>query len=352
MTAAQHSGELTCWVVSDGRAGIEIQCRGLAEAIGLQPVVKRIKARAPWRWLPPAFWFDPLRRLAPSGDRMQPPWPDLLIGTGRLAVAPNLAVRRASRGGTFTVQIQDPKVALDHFDVVIAPEHDRLSGPNVIATRGSLHGITEARLAAAAAEWQAGIVQLPRPRVTVLIGGDSRTHRMTRQHAERLAAGLAALAREQGAGLLVTPSRRTGDATLAIVRAALAGLPAVIWDGSGANPYLGYLALADAFVVTGDSVNMICEAAYTGKPIHLAEIGGGTDKFERFHESMARAGIVRPFAGRVEQWRYAPLRETEAVAAELRRRLGLPERASPQASAAEPAIGPALGASLGGPIDL
>ncbi|MGF1608593.1 MAG: mitochondrial fission ELM1 family protein [Kiloniellales bacterium] len=323
MTAARHSGDLTCWVVSDGRAGIEIQCRGLAERIGCEPLIKRIKARWPWRSLPPAFWIDPLRHLSPSGDLLQPPWPDLLIGTGRLAVAPNLAVRRASKGRTFTIQIQDPKVAPANFDLVIVPEHDRLRGPNVITTRGSLHGITEERLAAAAAKWAPRVAALARPRVTVLIGGDSRTHRLTRENAERLGQGLATIAREQGAGLLVTPSRRTGPESLAIIRAALVRLPAAIWDGNGENPYLGYLALADAFVVTGDSVNMICEAAFTGKPIHIADISGGTAKFKRFHESMRQAGITRPFAGHIEQWSYPPQRETEAVAAEVRRRLGL-----------------------------
>lgn len=310
-----------CWVVSDGRVGIEIQCRGLAELLGFAPVVKRIVVRAPWRWIPPAFWIDPLAALDPAGDRLAPPWPDLLIGTGRMAVGPNMAVRRASGGRTFTVQIQDPKVALSNFDVVVAPQHDRLAGPNVVTTRGSLHGITAARLAEAAEAWGPRIARLPHPRVAVLLGGDSRVHRLTAADAERLGRGLAEMARASGAGLMVTPSRRTAPETLAILRRELAGFAAEIWEGSGDNPYLGYLALADAFVITGDSVNMICEAAYTGKPIHVAEISGGTAKFERFHQGLREAGIARPFAGRLESWSYPPLDETSAVAAEIRRRL-------------------------------
>ena len=325
----------SCWVVSDGRVGIEIQCRGLAEALGFDPAIKRIKTRAPWRWLPPAFWRDPLRALDPAGDRLAPPWPDLVIGTGRQAVAPNLAIRRASGGRTVAIQIQDPKVAPERFDLVIAPEHDGLTGANVIATRGSLHGLTEAHLAVAAARLAPKVDGLPKPRVGVLIGGKSRVHSLPDPLARRLGEGLADMARGQGVGLIVTPSRRTEARTMAILREALAGLPAYVWDGQrddqGDNPYRGILGLADAFVVTGDSVNMVCEAAFTGKPVHTAEVAGGTPKFRHFHAAMERDGITRPFAGRLESWHYAPLRETESVAAEIRRRLGLAEAAPPRA---------------------
>ena len=320
----------TCWVISDGRAGIEVQARGLAEALGFDPVIKRIKTRAPWRWLPPQFWLDPLRAVDPAGDPLAPPWPDVAIGSGRQAVAPNRAIRRASRGRSFVIQVQDPKVDLAGFDVVVAPEHDRLAGPNLIATKGSLHGVTEARLAAAAAEFAPRFEALPRPLVGVLVGGNSRKHRMTADLAQALGDGLAQACRAQDVGLAVTPSRRTGPANEAILRRALAPVAADVWDWTGPNPYFGILALADAFVVTGDSVNMVCEAAFTGRPVHVFETAGGTAKFRRFHDTMRAAGITRPFAGRVEEWSYPPLRETPAVAAEIRRRLDA--RGSPAAA--------------------
>ncbi len=310
-----------CWVLSDGRAGNETQCRGLARALGFEPIVKRLKIRAPWRWLPPNLWLNPLVAVDPSGDRLAPPWPDVAIGTGRRAVGPNAAIRRASRGRTFTVQIQDPKVAPSAFDAVVAPAHDGLEGANVITTRGSLNSLTRERLAEAAARFAPGLAALPRPLVAVLVGGDSRVHRLTADLTRRLARDLVRMARDRGAGLLVTPSRRTGPENLAILREALAGLPAEIWDGSGDNPYLGYLALADAFVITADSVNMTCEAAFTGKPIHIAEVAGGTAKFARFHATMRAAGITRPFDGGLESWSYPPMNETAEVAAEIRRRL-------------------------------
>ena len=102
---------------------------------------------------------------------------------------------------------------------------------------------------------------------------------------------------------------------------SVAGLPAVFWAGEGENPYHGLLGLADHFVVTADSVNMACEAAFTGKPVHIAEITGGTPKFRRFHRAMREAGVTRPFEGVLGRWSYEPLNETVSVAAEIRRRM-------------------------------
>ena len=310
---------LSCWVVSDGRAGIEIQCRGLAETLGLAHGVKRVRGEWPWRWLPPRFWWRALERID-ANEPLTARWPDLVIGTGRMAVAVNRAIKRASGGRSFVVQIQDPRIDPVTFDMIVVPRHDRLEGPNVFKTQGSLHGLTEAKLAAAAAEHEALVAELPRPRVTVLVGGNSRVHRMGEALARRLGARLAALCRDGGASLLVAPSRRTGAANTRILRDALAGLPAHVWDGGGANPYQAYLGLADAFIVTEDSVNMLCEAAFTGKPVHTFPVDGGTAKFKTFHANMRAAGIARPFTGALEHWTYPPLRETKTVAAEVRRR--------------------------------
>jgi mitochondrial fission protein ELM1 len=310
-----------CWVVTDGRAGMEVQCLGLAEALGFEPRVKRIQVTKPWRWLPPRWVPDPLGAIGPKRDPLAPPWPEVLIASGRQTVAPSMAIRRASGGRTFTVQIQNPVVDPAAFDVVVAPRHDRLTGANVIETTGGLNRVTEARLSAAAAKFGPAFAHLPRPLIVVALGGNNRAYRFTRTIARRLGENLAQLCRAEGAGLLVTTSRRSDPGTLVPLRAALKGCAAEIWDGEGENPYLGYLGLADAFVVTGDSVNMVCEAATTGKPVYVVELKGGSAKFARFHQALRQAGATRPFAGRLEHWSYRPLRDTEAAAAEIRRRL-------------------------------
>ena len=159
---------------------------------------------------------------------------------------------------------------------------------------------------------------MPRPILAVLIGGSNKAYRLTLRRVQEIADGVAAILRERGGSALVTPSRRTGSQGLAMLQERLAGLPAKIWDGAGENPYFTYLAFADAFLVTADSVSMISEAAATGKPVHILDLDGGNAKFARFHQIMRNAGITRPFAGRIEEWSYPVPDDTARAGAALR----------------------------------
>jgi len=311
----------TAWVMSDGKAGMENQCLGLAEAVGSTPVVKRIALRSPWRQLTPYLPMGLRTSLAAGSDPLTPPWPDLLITSGRQAVGLALAIRRASGGRTFCVHIQNPGVPFGLFDLVILPRHDRKTGRNVMVTRGALHRVTPDRLADAARRFAPRLAHLPHPRAAVLIGGSNGVYELTPRVMADVADKLAALARDRGVGLMVTPSRRTGAENEAVLRDRLKGLPAEIWDGSGENPYFAYLGLADHVVATCDSVSMITEAASTGKPVHVIELAGGSEKFRRFHEMLYADGTARPFTGTLDTWTYPPLTDTADVAAEVRRRM-------------------------------
>lgn len=315
------TGDIDCWVLSNGGAGMLNQCIGLAEALDVAWTDKRVVIRQPWLSLPPGLWPAPLSAPGPGSSELAPPWPDLLIASGRQTVAIAAAIRRASGGRTFAVQIQKPGISPRHFDLVVTPRHDRLAGANVVATMGGLNRITPARLAAEAARVADSVARLPRPLIAVLVGGSSKAYRMTEASCRDLAAKLRALAEREGAGLLVTASRRTGAANAALLRDALDGLPHLWWDGTGENPYLGWLGLADAFVVTADSVNMISEACATGKPVMVHDLPGGTPKFDRFHRLFREAGLIRPFDGRLERYACEPLDETAEVARIVRERM-------------------------------
>jgi len=307
----------TVWAVHDGKVGMASQALGLAEAVGWPYVEKRLSVRAPWRHLMPQLWMQPLAALAPDGDVLAPPWPDVIIACGRNAVAPSLAAKRASGGRTLWVQIQDPRFAREAADLLVVPSHDPVRGSNVLTTLGAVHRVTPARLAAEAQRFAAAFAALPRPRAAVLIGGNNRAYRFTPEHFSGFVDALAALAR-QGTGLMVTPSRRTGTDQAAMLRARLSGLPAVVWDGTGDNPYFAMLGLADAVIVTADSVSMVSEAAATGKPVHVMPLEGRSAKFDRFHCAMAEAGITRPFRGTIEHWSYVPPEDSARAGAAIR----------------------------------
>jgi mitochondrial fission protein ELM1 len=311
----------TCWVITDGKAGMENQCLGLAEALGLQPAVKHVRLRAPWRQLTPYVRIGGRLQFAKTSDPLAPPWPDLLIATGRHSVAASLYVHKSSaRTGkrTVTVQLQNPVIAPSHFDLVVVPRHDRLTGPNIVTTRGALNRITPAVLAGGAARLAPGVMHLARPYIVVLLGGANAAYRFGTPDAARLGGQLCVAARAQSGSLLVTPSRRTGAAAMDAFAEAIGDTPHCVWNGEGENPYFGMLGLADFIVVTADSVNMVSEAASTGKPLYVFDPPGGTPKFDRFHRGLRDDGIARAFTGTLEDYSYVPLDDAAAVVERVR----------------------------------
>ena len=310
------------WVLYDGKVGLRSQVAGVAEAVGLPFVEKKLSIRYPWKGLPPLLWWNATAAASRTGDRLSPPWPRLVIAAGGRAAAPALAIRRKNHGRTFVVQIQDPKIPPERFDLMIVADHDKVRGENVMVSLGAVHPVTPAKLAAAAELWRPRLAHLPHPRVAVVIGGDNGVYRLTPAIMSGIAEQLAALVRA-GAGLTITTSRRTGAEAEAILRAKLAepGIdPAAIeiWSGGGENPYFGYLGLADHILVTADSVSMITEASASGKPVHVLPLEGGSRKFERFHQAMLAAGITRSFDGTLQSWSYAPRDDTGAAGARIR----------------------------------
>jgi len=322
VSAAVATEGLSCWVLSEGMAGTENQCLALAAALGLTPAIKRAAANTPWRWLGAAMAALPPEFLAQGHDSLAPPWPDLVIASGRKCAGLALAIQRASRGRTFTVFVQNPRLGLARFDLIVAPRHDGITGANIITTRGALSRVDAAALNSAAAEFAPAFADLPRPLVACLIGGASRRHRLTPADGRALGEALAKLSAETGCGLLITSSRRTPEPSFAALEVALGGAPAYIWRGEGANPYLGFLALADTILVTGDSVSMVSDACASGKPVHILPVTGRRSaRFSRFFAALEADGAVRPFTGSVENWDYEPLNDCALAAGEIRRRL-------------------------------
>jgi mitochondrial fission protein ELM1 len=314
------TGGMSCWCLTEGVAGAENQCIGLAEAMGLCWGIKRVpRPSFPLGYLPVTLW--PTQGLK---DILSPPWPDILISSGRGSVAGALAVRRASAGKTFMVHIQKPYAHPSLFDLIVVPQHDSLRGYNVLVVRTALHRVTQKTLLEAAQHFSARLSHLSRPLITVLVGGSSKYQKFSLNTIHRLADQLIAAQRESQGSLAVTASRRTGEENAIVLRERLRGVPHFFWDGTGENPYHGLLALADAIVATSDSVTMVSEACATGKPVHIFDTGARDRKLSQFHAKLRADGVTRSFAGKVEQWSYDPLNETGKIAgivlAQFRRR--------------------------------
>ncbi|WP_376986430.1 mitochondrial fission ELM1 family protein [Bosea sp. R86505] len=309
----------TVWVLTDGKAGDQVQCLGVAERLGVTPEIRRIAPRKPFAWLMPRGPIDPREAPDRPGSPIRPPFPDIVIASGRRAIAYVRAVKKASNGATFTVILKDPRTGAGSADFLWVAEHDRLRGENVLVTTTSPHGLAPQRLEAARRAPPAAIAALPTPRAAILVGGDSRHHRFRPEDIARFAEGLEALARS-GVALMGSRSRRTSPALDAAVAAVFARHGGWWWDGTGENPYVALLAHADAIVTTADSTNMIGEATATGAPILVFEPHGGHGKLAKFLESLKRQGMVHHFEGRLAGERYAPVDSTQAIADAVRQR--------------------------------
>ena len=303
-------------VLGSGKTGHEINARGVAEALGGPTTYRRVKPRALFERLAPWGPMDFHDRAA----FLAAPLPDIVIACGRVTVPYIRALKKAGGKSLFAVFLQDPRASRSAMDLIWAPAHDRLRGPNVLTTLTSPHPFSPARLAAARALSDPRLAGLPSPRVGLALGGPSGAQHFTAADILDIREAVKAIVR-QGYAVMATPSRRTPPELIAAVREGLGSAPGFVWDGQGENPYAAILALADALLVTGDSANMVGEAVATGAPVHIFEPSGGKSrKLELMIDGLVARGAARRLRGRREAFVYAPIDSSQEIAAEIGRR--------------------------------
>jgi len=266
------------WCLLGRKAGDNTQVRALAAALEWPCEEKHIRAQ-PWELLTNLGLGVTLAGIDQSASSaLVAPWPDLVITAGRRNEPVARWIRRQSGGLTRLVHIGRPWAPLLAWDLVVTtPQYFLPNWPNVRHNRLPLNNLTEAQLQAAAAEWRSQLEDLPGPRITVLVGGDSGKFVFTPEKAQRLGRWCNALAQRAGGSILLTDSPRTPLAAGDALESALTVPTRVYrWTAEGstaqANPYLGFLGLADAVVVTGESMSMLGEASVTGKPLFVFDM--------------------------------------------------------------------------------
>ena len=299
MNTKPQKQDLDVWVITEGIAGTENQCVGVAERLGhnfnIQTQVYRVQLKQPWKTLSPyiggagEYVYD-----KSVSDIPKAPWPDLVISSGRKAIGSALHIKKQSKGHTTVVQRQDPRWAADKFDMVAVPFHDKYRGDNALITHGAPNRVTIQKLKEEQANWTPPTDwQADRKNVAFLIGGKSQAYDFTADTAQSIIEMIKGLAAEKY-NVMVTASRRTGEDNHKMMQDALVGMDNIyFWDGEGYNPYFAYLAYADHVIVTPDSASMLSEAASTGKAVYRLNLQGGNDKFKRFHDHMEEIGAVK-----------------------------------------------------------
>lgn len=273
-TSFEPSPPPSVWLLLGVRPGDNAQIIGLADALGWPAVRKNLRFNV-WRHNRNLFLGASLRPLDRAvSDTLEPPWPDLVIAAGRRSAPVARWIRRRSGGRTKLVHIGRPWAPLHWFDLIITtPQYGLPWRPNVLINAAPLHSVTPERLAQAAVTWDARLKHLPRPWMALLVGGPTRPFFMDRSVVESLGVEAARIAAEQGGSILATTSSRSPDFVGPTLRSALASVPHHLFEwraNAPENPYFAYLALADRFIVTGDSVSMMTEASATGRPVTIA----------------------------------------------------------------------------------
>ena len=314
------------WVLTDPVVGHASQSLGVAEALRL-PFETRAMAYGRLACLPGLLgprWLCGLDDASRSS--FAAPWPDIVIATGRrLGGVARWIKRRAARDGqyVFLAQMMDPQYGRREFDLIAVPQHDRLAPQaNLFTTLGAPTRVTAARLAAATEVWRERLEQLPRPRIALLVGGSAGKRRFDSAMATDLGRRASALA--QGGSLMVTTSRRTDEAAADALTAAIA-VPSYLhrWDSAVENPYYALLGLADAVIVTGESVSMASEAVAAGKPLFIYAPPALTKPaFAEFHQALYAKSLAKPLtdSAALGGGTGAGLDTTRAIADEIRRR--------------------------------
>jgi mitochondrial fission protein ELM1 len=316
MTTGQR--QPTVWVLKCHRVGDHAQSLALAHALGWPFVVKETS----FRWYELFFALASCATLA-GLDRRQssplvPPWPDLIILAGRPNETPAKWIRKQSGGRTRIVVLGRYWTPPRELDFVVTTPQFRLpENPNVLHSSFPLHGVTKAALAEEAEIWAPLLDGDRPPYVTVLVGGSSGPYVFSRETARRLGREASALARSLGATLLVsTSARTTRGATRALESTIDVPCHFYRWQANDDdNPHLGFLAMADAIIVTGDSLSMLAEACATGRPVHIFEFGGGPAAMHGPRSADAR---VRQW------WRWSQLKDQGVLGLPYAFAIGLP----------------------------
>lgn len=317
----------TIWGVTDGSAGMASQVRGVGELLARRTngkfIIKQARRVPPFCWLPGWFYFYALKSLDKTSDILSPPYPDILISSGRRSVAIALAIKCASAGKTKLVHLQSPRIRADYFDLVVAMQHDNLHGDNVISTFAALHHLTNEKLAAAAADYANEIMQTSQPRLLICIGGSTHAYKFSYQRCKTMLAQINAVIQKYHGGLWVSTSRRTGAENIAEITAHFKNQQ--VYTGGERNPYLAWLSACDSIAVTDDSVSMMSEALFLGKPLYIIRMPEHKNtKPAAFADDLLARGLASEFVSPLSPASARYVDERNFVVSEIIKRIHVP----------------------------
>ena len=304
-------------LLTEGMHGMISQVEGLAKALDLNYSHHTVETKGFWKVIPPKFTpiSDSVFKKIECEDV------DLIISCGRKSIIPSLFLKKKSKKKIINIHIQNPKIALKHFDFVVCPEHDNLEGPNVLNTKGAIHYLTHEEINNSK-DYLLNKLDRDKEVITLILGGPNKYYNYSDENMIGIFSIINRMLKKHNLQLIVIPSNRTPNKTIELSKEYFTDNRTVI-DVVDKSAYLSSLALSKYLVVTCDSTSMISEAALTGKPVYVAMIPAlrNDKRFQRFRSLFEKLNIIKILDNKLETWNYEKLNEADRIALEIKRKI-------------------------------
>ena len=307
-------------LLTEGMHGMLSQVEGLAKALDIEFTHHKVELNNLWKLIPSKF--TPISQSVYK--KINHSDYDLIISCGRKSIIPSIHLKSISNKKVLNIHIQDPKINLNYFDFIVAPEHDGIRGSNVITTKGALHYLTESEIVENKNYLNSFIKKDDRKIWCLIMGGPTKYYDYSTKNMKHIFSIFYKLLKKHEFQLVVIPSMRTPLNTIHYAKEFFGKNHTVVMNVDK-KAYLSALAISENIVVTCDSSSMISEAALTGKPVYIANILPRKNdiRFQRFRNLFRELNITRNLGEDMETWTYQKLDEANRVAKIIKERLNI-----------------------------
>ena len=304
-------------LLTEGMHGMISQVEGLAKALDIDFTHHKVELNKFWKLIPPKF--TPVSNFAFNSITANDF--DIIISCGRKSVIPSIYLKKNSKKKVHNIHIQDPKVSLNNFDFIITPEHDGLTGENVILSKGSIHYLTKEEITNNH-EYLSEKLNKEKEYLSLILGGPNKYYDYNEKNLIKIFDKIKSILESNNLQAIIIPSMRTPKKIIDFTQNYL-GENNLVIKHADKKAYLSSLSLAKYIVVTCDSTSMISEAALTGKPIYIAEIPAKSNdyRFRKFRDLFHKLKIIKNLNEKVEIWNYEILDETNRIAKEIKKKI-------------------------------
>ena len=300
--------KLKALLLTQGMHGMISQVEGLAKALNLNYKHQEIKLKKIWEFVPPLLTPVSMSILKTKFIFDS----KIVISCGRKSVIPSIALKKKYKEKVFTIHIQNPKVPLDKFDLVVCPDHDEIQGSNVIKTTGAIHYLTDKEISR-----EKNFIQIDRENkkiIAFILGGPNKYYSFSEKEIDFLFNKIKNIFTRDKYKLIVIPSFRTPNEIIKKAYNSF-GHDHIVYKEVNKRAYLSALSISDYIVVTCDSTSMISEAAITGKPIYVAQMSTEKNnlRFQKFFSQFKQLNIIKDLTDKIDLWSYNKLDEVNRI---------------------------------------